>query len=147
MKFIISAAVAAVLLFGSSHLARAAEPAMGKKAVQIQLFSDADTNHDGKLTAQEFSNLALTMVFNTYDTNHSGRISKAEYMAAVRKHPEWKTAAAEWKAMDPTGRGYITLPDYLKDQTAVNQMKKEFRKLDKSGKGFITMSDLPAVAN
>ena len=92
------------------------------------MFKDADANHDGKLTSQEFSNFVLTLVFPTqsHDKNQSGRISRSEYMDMIRKHPEWKTAAAEWKSMDPTKRGYVTLSDYLKDQIAVNQMEEGF---------------------
>jgi Ca2+-binding EF-hand superfamily protein len=145
-KSILLAALVAGIFLVTSASVSAAEP-VGKKAVQLQLFKDADVNHDGKVTAQEFSDFVLTLVFNTYNKDGSGKISHKEYLAAIRDKPEAKTAAAEWKVMDPTNRGYITLPDYLKDQIAVNQMRKKFRELDKTGKGYITLADLPAVNN
>jgi Ca2+-binding EF-hand superfamily protein len=144
IKSLACAAAVAALLLGSSLSVNAAETTAQKKAVQIQLFNDADTNHDGKVTAQEFSNLALLMTFNAYDTNHSGRLSKAEYMAVVKNNPDGATAMREWKLMDPKGRGYITVQDLQKDPVAVARMKKRFRELDKKGKGYITMADLPA---
>ncbi len=144
MKFPACAAACAALLLSSTLSANAAETA-SKKAIQAQLFKDADTNHDGKVTAQEFSNLALTMTFNAYDTNHSSRLSKTEYMAIVTKNPDGATAAREWKLMDPKGRGYITVQDLQKDPVAVARMKKRFGELDKKGKGYITMADLPAL--
>ncbi len=118
---------------------------MSKKAIQIQWFNDADANHDGKVTAQEFSNLALSMTFNAYDTNHSGRLSKAEYMAIVKNNPDGTTAAREWKLMDPKGGATSRVEDLQKDPVAVARMKKRFRELDKKGKGYITMADLPAL--
>jgi Ca2+-binding EF-hand superfamily protein len=151
-KSILCIAVSAAFLAGSLVPASAADPAAdvttvaAKRALQIQLFNEADVNHDGKVTAQEFSDFVLTLVFNTYDTNNSGKLSRTEYVALV-KGPETATTSAEWKIMDPNGLGYITLADYLKDSIAVNQMKNDFRKLDKSGKGYITMKDLPALKN
>lgn len=151
-KSILSLAVCAALLAGASAPANAADTATDasamaqKRAHQIQLFKDADLNHDGKVTAQEFADYVLTLVFNTYDSNHSGKLSRTDYVALV-KGPETATTNAEWKIMDPNGRGYITLADYLKDSIAVNQMKKDFKKLDKSGKGYITMADLPVLNN
>ena len=147
MKPTLSVVASATLLLGSSLPSRAADPAESKKAVQIQLFKDADANHDGKVSAQEFSNFALSMTFNAYDTNHSGRLSKAEYMAIVKNNPDGATAEREWKLMDPKGRGYITVQDLQKDPVAVARMKKRFRELDKKGKGYITMADLPAQKN
>ena len=149
-KSILCIAVSAAFLAGLSVPAGAADPAANattvaeKRALQVQLFKDADLNHNGKVTAQEFADYVLTLVFNTYDANGSGKLSRAEYVKLV-KGPETATTDAEWKIMDPKGLGYITLVDYLKDSIAVNQMKKDFKKLDKSGKGYITMTDLPTL--
>ncbi len=151
-KSILCLAVSAALLAGSSVPASAADPAADassvatKHALQVQLFNDADLNHDGKVTAQEFADYVLTLVFYTYDSKNSGKISRTEYVALV-KGPETATTDAEWKIMDPNGLGYITLADYLKDSIAVKEMKKDFKKLDKSGKGYITMADLPTLKN
>jgi Ca2+-binding EF-hand superfamily protein len=149
-KSILCIAVSAAFLAGLAVPAGAADPAANatttaeKRALQIQLFKDADLNHDGKVTAQEFADFVLTLVFNTYDANNTGKLSRTEYVALV-KGPETATTDAEWIIMDPKGLGYITLADYLKDSIAVNQMKKDFKKLDKSGKGYVTMADLPAL--
>ena len=149
-KSILCIAVSAAFLGGLSMPAGAADPAANattvaeKRERQIQLFKDADLNHDGKVTAQEFADFVLTLVFNTYDANNTGKLSRTEYVALV-KGPETATTDAEWIIMDPKGLGYITLADYLKDSIAVNQMKKDFKKLDKSGKGYVTMADLPAL--
>jgi Ca2+-binding EF-hand superfamily protein len=151
-KSILCIAGSAAFFAGSLVPASAADPAAdatnvaAKRALQIQLFNEADLNHDGKVTAQEFADYVLTLVFNTYDTNNSGKLSRTEYVALV-KGPETATTSAEWKIMDPNGRGYITLTDYLKDSIAVDQMKNDFRKLDKSGKGYITIKDLPTLKN
>jgi Ca2+-binding EF-hand superfamily protein len=144
MKHLISTAICSALVIACPLSAKAQSP-VSKRATQIQLFNDADTNHDGKVTAQEFTNLALTMTFNAYDKNGNGRLTKAEYMAIVKNNPDGATAVREWKLMDPKGRGYITVEDLKKNPVAIARVKKRFRELDKKGKGYITMSDLPAL--
>ena len=49
MKYPVSAALSAALLLGLTSPAKA-EGTTSKKAIQIQLFSDADTNHDFNVT-------------------------------------------------------------------------------------------------
>ena len=91
-KSILCLAVSAALLAGSSVPATAADASSvaTKHALQVQLFNDADLNHDGKVTAQEFADYVLTLVFYTYDSKNSGKISRTEYVAwsrALRQLP------------------------------------------------------------
>lgn len=59
-----------------------------------RLFTEADTNHDGKLTLDEVLAYRLAK-FDAADTNHDGVISPEERQAAV------KAAVEKWRAAHP----------------------------------------------
>jgi hypothetical protein len=76
---------------------------------------------------------------------HRLKAGTAMLFPAALSGAEAKNAEAEWKLMDPEGKGSVTFKEALRNKPAIEEFKADFRKLDKRGKGYITLKDLPAV--
>ena len=111
-------------------------------AFQKEFFKTLDANNDGKVTEKDFVIFVLYQVFHAFDTDNNERLTKAEFLKGSAKTPEGKNAAAEWAMMDTDGNGVVTFKDSLKNKNAIDEMRTEFKKLDKTGKGYITLQDV-----
>ena len=111
-------------------------------AFQKEFFKTLDANNDGKVTEKDFVIFVLYQVFHAFDTDNNERLTQAEFLKGSAKTPEGKNAAAEWAMMDTDGNGVITFKDSLKNKNAIDEMRTEFKKLDKTGKGYVTLQDV-----
>ena len=127
----------------------AADPALltaaEKSALQKRLFTEADTNHNGQVSRQEFIKFVFLRQFSNADTKKDGKVSKAEFMANMKGVPDQTRLHAEWKSMDPTGKGYIVPADMIRDQVAISDLQQKFREFDMTGKGYIPMAGRPKL--
>jgi Ca2+-binding EF-hand superfamily protein len=114
-----------------------------KAEYQKKLFNMADANHDGKVTEKEYVLFVAYSLFKYYAQGED-KLTKQEYMKAL-SGAEAKNAEAEWKLMDPEGKGYVTFKQALRNKPAIEEFKSDFQKLDRTGRGYITLKDLPAV--
>jgi Ca2+-binding EF-hand superfamily protein len=59
----------------------ASEPAIRTSQTPDQMLQSLDTNHDGKVSLEEFRAPQIAL-FNRIDTNHDGVVTPQEYQAA-----------------------------------------------------------------
>ena len=111
-----------------------------RESHQRRLFADVDRDHNGKLTRQEFVDVIISRLFQDFDKNKNGKITKAEFFEYAR---DKKLAEKEYPLMDTEAKGYITRKDVDLNQPLISRLQGEFKKLDKSNKGYITLADLP----
>ena len=115
-----------------------------RAAYQKKLFDLADEKKDGKVTEKEFVIFLMYTMFTDYSKGDK-TLTREQFMKAD-PGTEAKNAA-EWKMMDAKGKGFVTFREALRNKPAIEEMQAEFRKLDKSSKGYITVKDLPSVGN
>jgi Ca2+-binding EF-hand superfamily protein len=139
-----STIIFAVLL--ASCLTPLTAVARTRAETQKWIFELADWNRDGKVTEKEFVITALYAAFAGCAKRDNNKLTKQEYLKAIAGCPEARNAEVEWAMMDVEGRGYITFEDVLRNRIAVEEMQAKFKALDRSGKGFITLADLPRLS-
>lgn len=74
------------------------------------MFSDADTNRDGRVPKAEFAEAKLRRVFNKLDLNGDQKITADEW----KRFDNSPQAAAHFAALDENGDQYITVAEFLK---------------------------------
>ena len=85
-------------------------------------FSQADTNHDGKLSRNEASDFLVIEIFISRDANHDGRLTLVEWTGGDPGR------AADFKKRDANHDGIVTKKEaiaYGRAHGVANQIMKE----------------------
>ena len=137
------AAAAITLLVVMSSPAGEMKPPTPEEQEQYQqkLFDLLDADNDGKVTEKEFAVAVLWDEFQKYDKDGDGKVSKAEYDKMPKKEDIWSE-------LDPTGKGYVSFEDCVKNKIVVEDLHKEWQSLlgklnKRPGSRYITKADLP----
>lgn len=102
-----------------------------------QKFNRADVDGDGLVSRDEATDLMIGEAFGRFDTNRDGIVDAAEYLAGGGK-------AEDFKKMDVSGSGKLTLAQAQASPLAVEHMAVPFDEADVNGDGAITYEELVA---
>jgi Ca2+-binding EF-hand superfamily protein len=108
------------------------------------LFSDADTNRDGRVSKAEFAEAKLRRVFNKLDLNGDQKITADEW----KRFDNSPQAAAHFAALDENGDQYITVAEFLKLAPQHSDLDQIFQGMDRNADGSLSNDELqqdPAV--
>jgi hypothetical protein len=134
------AAVVALTAVTTSALAddRSARPS-GEAEIALM-----DTNHDGRLSADEHAAGAKTM-FAKMDADHDGKVTAAEMDAAQKSMPtssseshNKRSSADKIKVVDGNGDGILSAEEHAAGSTRM------FEKMDKDRDGTLTAAEISA---
>jgi Ca2+-binding EF-hand superfamily protein len=100
-------------------------------------FAAMDTNHDGKVSPDEYT-VGATMMFDKVDTNHDGQISAAEIDAAHSGKAKGMSTAQKIKIVDTNGDGVVSADEHAAGARTM------FDKMDSDQDGYLTKSEMEA---
>jgi Ca2+-binding EF-hand superfamily protein len=109
-------------------------------AHQRKVFEEIDVDKDGKMTEAEFVNYELRRRFERADVNKDGRLSKEEYLASIKNEVGERQANSGWKLING-GKKFVTVEDVMHNERAAKEISGEFKKLDRTGRGYVTMAE------
>jgi EF hand len=101
-------------------------------------FSQADTNHDGKLSRNEASDFLVIQIFESRDANHDGRMTLVEWVGGD------PTRSADFKKRDANHDGIVTKKEamaYGRAHGIVNEIMKE---ADTNQDGSLSRAEIKA---
>jgi Ca2+-binding EF-hand superfamily protein len=124
-----------------------AVPALAHGGGDVE-FHMMDTNHDGKISADEHAAGAQKM-FDKMDADHDGKVTVAEMDAMHEKvedshakiearHPAMLTSAEKIKMFDTNGDGVLSADEHAAGA------KMMFEKMDTDHDGYLTKAELKA---
>lgn len=106
----------------------------GKTRNLEALFQKADTDSDGRVSRDEFTDFMIEEVFANYDKNGSGTVTEAEFLAGGGK-------VENFKKINRSGTGKITLEEAKASTLIRDTMIMPFNEADVNGSGFVTWSE------
>jgi len=117
--------------------------AAGQKAGADAQFDMMDSNHDGKVSADEHAAGAKRM-FDTMDANHDGKVTAAEMDAAQPRIAGHKAGQGEMssadkiKVVDTDGDGVLTAEEHAAGSRAM------FERMDTNKDGMLSKAEMAA---
>ncbi len=107
-----------------------------------QLYLQADTNHDGRLSLAEVNAVGMPRVFAHFDTDGDGSVTLVE---AREVEPEFP--AQEFNQRDLNHDGKVSYSEYEIVAKSHGGLKKLFAKVDTNGDGFIDKAEADAYVD
>ena len=114
-------------------------PACTTPETDRDLFLQADTNKDGKLSLDEVNKAGLPRLFNRFDLNRDGSVTLEE---ARQVEPDFDAAAFNERDLNRDGK--VTYAESEKVALAKGGLKKPFAEVDTNGDGFIDQAEAEA---
>ncbi len=103
------------------------------------LFLQADTNKDGKLSLDEVNKAGLPRLFNRFDLNRDGSVTLEE---ARQVEPDFDAAVFAERDLNQDGK--VTYAENEKVALAKGGLKKPFAEVDTNKDGFIDQAEAEA---
>jgi Ca2+-binding EF-hand superfamily protein len=114
-------------------------PACSTLETDRELFLQADTNKDGKLSLDEVNKVGLPRLFNRFDLNRDGSVTLEE---ARQVEPDFDAKAFAERDLNHDGK--VTYAESEKVALAKGGLKKVFATVDTNGDGFIDQAEAEA---
>ncbi len=99
-------------------------------------FSQADTNHDGKLSLNEASDYLVIEIFISRDANHDGRMTLQEWTGGD------PARVADFKKRDANHDGIVTMQEAIAYGRAHGIAKKIMLEADTNHDGKLSRAEL-----
>ena len=103
-------------------------------------FSAIDVDKDGKVTEAEYVKYELHRRFEAADVNKDGKLSKKEYLASFKNEPGAHVTKDDWKVLNGS-KEFITMDEFMHNAGAAKEISAQFKKLDPAGRGYVTMTE------
>jgi Ca2+-binding EF-hand superfamily protein len=100
-------------------------------------FAAMDTNHDGKVSPDEYA-VGARMMFDKLDTNKDGQVTAAEMDAGHAGKAKGMSTADKIKMVDTNGDGVVSADEHAAGAKAM------FDKMDSDKDGYLTQSEMEA---
>jgi Ca2+-binding EF-hand superfamily protein len=102
-----------------------------------ELWKKADRDADGKVSRAEYQDFMFEQLFAIYDPSGDGFITVEEYVADGG-------SAAEFKALNVSGTGKLTLEEAKKSPLLTKRMALPFDEADTNHSGYVTWDEFQA---
>jgi len=102
-------------------------------------FDQADTNHDGRLSRDEVSDMIVTEIFNGRDVNRNGKLTKAEWVV-----PGDEQGNKVFRNADANHDGVVTLEEAKVYGRKIGVGKAFFNEADKNHDGYLSREEASA---
>jgi len=102
-------------------------------------FDQADTNHDGRLSRDEVSDMIVTEIFNGRDVNRNGKLTKAEWVV-----PGDRQGNQIFRNADANHDGVVTLEEAKAYGRKIGVGKAFFNEADKNHDGYLSREEVRA---
>ncbi len=112
----------------------------GETTVQ-QKFASYDLNDDGKISPQEYAEVATRIVFIAFDENEDGSVTLAEW-----QNLEGNDANSHFTSHDPNKDGKVTLDEALATTKKHKSFSQDFPGIDADRDGYVTLPEAEAYA-
>jgi Ca2+-binding EF-hand superfamily protein len=99
-----------------------------------QLFKNAETSGDGRVSRTEYEDLMIEDMFALYDENGDGFIKEAEFVADGG-------TAATFRKLNVSGTGRLTQSEAMKSQFLRNRLAAPFDEADVNRNGYVTWEE------
>ena len=119
------------LLLSSSAFAEEQQMTVTEK------FAAMDTNHDGKISPDEYA-VYTRIMFDKMDTNKDGQLTVVEIQAAHPGKAKGMSVSEKVKMVDTNRDGTVSVEEYTAGGKTV------FEKMDSDGDGYVTITEMEA---
>jgi Ca2+-binding EF-hand superfamily protein len=103
------------------------------------LFLQADTNKDGRISLDEVNKAGLPRLFNRFDLNRDGAVTLTE---ARQVEPGFEEKLFSERDLNEDGK--VTYAEYEKIALSKGGLKKQFATVDTDSNGFIDKAEAEA---
>ena len=128
-------AAMALFAFQANGSSPAAQPAA---TAGSDAFSQADANHDGKLSRNEASDFLVIQIFISRDANHDGRMTLLEWTGGDPGR------SADFKKRDTNHDGIVTKKEALTYGRAHGVVNQIMREADTNHDGALSRAEVKA---